>query len=219
MKRVNQQGTIVIIIMLVVTGVLLVGSLGFGVWAFSGRQDYKNNLDSKITAAVEVEKARISSTKDNEYAVKDKSPVKTFKGPGTYGDLSIEYPKNWSPLIEVRANGDPVVDGYWYPEVLPGINGGIKYSLRVRIVDQQYSSSVGSYKDDIKAGKANASAFIPEKVSSIKGTRIDGKISDGKTGSLILLPLRDKTIRIYTEDSQYIADFNKYVLPSISYNP
>ena len=32
---------------LILVSVLLVAALGFGGWAFSGRQDYKNNVDQK----------------------------------------------------------------------------------------------------------------------------------------------------------------------------
>jgi hypothetical protein len=51
------------------------------------------------------------------------------------------------------------------------------------------------------------------------GVRLDGTIAENVKGSVILLPLRDKTIRIMTQSATYVADFDKFVVPSISYNP
>ena len=218
--RKNESGSVALIITLAVSGFLSLGLLIFGVWAFSGKQDIKNNLDQKIAAAVEVEKQKISSQKDNEFLQKEKEPTKTYTAPESYGSLSVAYPKTWSGLVEENASDNPI-NGYWYPNVLPAFSANKPYALRVQIINSPYATYIKSFDDLIKQGKLQSHAFHPEKISaaSALGVRLDGNIDIATKGAIILLPLRDKTIRIMTQSEQFLADFNKYVAPSITYNP
>jgi hypothetical protein len=50
----NQDGAVNgVAVSLIFTVILLLGSLGFGFWAFSSREDYKNHSDAKSAAAAE----------------------------------------------------------------------------------------------------------------------------------------------------------------------
>ena len=60
-----------LIISLIVSLLLLLGAIGFGVWAYGGREDYKNNVDQKISAAVEVAQKQKSEEKDKEFIEKE----------------------------------------------------------------------------------------------------------------------------------------------------
>lgn len=73
MKRLNDKGAINgLVLTESLTTLLLIGALGFGLWAFLGLQDYRNNTDKKIAAAVAVAKQTTASEKDNEFAKKEK---------------------------------------------------------------------------------------------------------------------------------------------------
>jgi hypothetical protein len=39
------------------------------------------------------------------------------------------------------------------------------------------------------------------------------------TGTMVLLPMRDKTLEIWTESNDYLNDFNTYVLPNMTFAP
>src|SRR5688572_6627477 len=80
---------------LVVVTILLVVSLGFGIWAFSVGQDYKNNSDQKAAAAAEEAKATTQAEDAAKYAEEAKNPVKSFVGPADFGGVTFEYPKTW----------------------------------------------------------------------------------------------------------------------------
>jgi hypothetical protein len=43
MRKLDEQGSF--FLPFIITAVLLVSALAFGFWAFSGRSDYKNNVD------------------------------------------------------------------------------------------------------------------------------------------------------------------------------
>src|SRR3989344_2148059 len=105
-KHLDQRGSsAALLFALVFVVLLLFGAIGFGIWAYMGVQDYKANMEPKVAAAVEVAKKEISTTKDNELAEREKSPLKRYSGPATYGSVGISYPKTWSAYVDESGTG------------------------------------------------------------------------------------------------------------------
>jgi hypothetical protein len=63
------------------------------------------------------------------------------------------------------------------------------------------------------------SAFKAAKVPDIIGSRLDGAIEDEKNGVMILLPMRDKTLKLWTNSTQFKADFETHILPNFTFSP
>jgi len=192
-------------------------SLGFGIWAFSGMQENKNNLDEKINTAVSVAVKEAESAKDVEFAEKQKSPFKKYTGSATYGSLSFEYPKTWSVYAEEKTSG-VILDFYGQPGLIPGISKDVTFAFRAQILNSPYDTEVKKFNNDAKNGKVTVNAFRPEKLSAQLGVVVRGEVIKGKTGVLVLLPQRDKTFKIWTESSEYSGDFSK-ILSSLTYVP
>jgi hypothetical protein len=196
-----------------------IGALGFGIWAYAGMADYKGNSDQKAAAAVEIAVQKEASRKDAEFVEKEKEPLTKYLGPSAFGTLDISYPKTWSAFVtEVTQSGTPV-DGYFHPNFVPGIQGGTAFALRVVVTAQSYEQELGQFDGQVTAGKVKVSPFRAKNVDSVTGSRVDGEIVFGKQGSIILLPLRDKTLKIYTESQQYMNDFNNIILPNLKFVP
>lgn len=208
-----------LIIALVLVTLLLCGAAGFGYWAFSERQDYKNNSDKKAAVAAAAAKQAEATTKDKEFAEKEKSPYRTYTGPATYGSLSLVYPKTWSVYMSEQKSGNTVLEGYMHPAVVPGLQSGTAFALRVQIVETSYATELKKFESKVKAGTATVSPFRLEKLPDILGSRIDGEIETDKTGSLILLPLRDKTIEVSTLSTDFKGDFDTIILPNLKFVP
>lgn len=206
------------LILAIVFGLLFVFSSIFGIWAYFGMQDYKNNVDQKIADASAVAVQQAETAKDAEFVEKEKSPVKTYKGPATYGSLTFSYPKTWSVYAEESASGT-VLDVFAFPDVIPGFKNDQTYALRIEITSQTYDSEVKKFDRDIESGAVTAAAFRPAKVSNVLGLRLDGAIERDVQGAMVVLPLRDRTIKIYSEIPQYVTDFNNIILPSITFVP
>jgi len=220
MKRVSQSGSISLSAIIAVTmSILFVGAIAFGVWAFAGRQDYKTNSDKKVDAAVEVAKKQTQTADDNKFAEAEKSPVKSFNGSPTYGTVSFNYPKTYSAYSAETTNSSTPLDSYFHPNVVPSVAGGTSFALRTQVVETSYANVLKEFDSKTKNGKVTVAAFRAAKVPDTLGVRIDGEIATGKQGSLILLPLRDKTLKIWTESDDYRNDFNTFVVPSISFVP
>lgn len=196
---------------------LFIAAASAAVWAYSSQQDYKNNFDVKVQKAVSDAVTKAQIAKDAEYAEKDKSPLKEYDGPEAYGSIVIKYPKTWSAFVSEGQNDTTPVDGYFYPNFVPG--GAKAYALRVQVVNANYDAIVQQQNDSVKAGKTTATAFRPTLVNSQLGIKFDGDLPGQKHGSMVVVKIRDKTLVIWTEADQFTHDFNSLILPNFSFSP
>lgn len=198
---------------------MLLGAGAFAVWAYNGRQDYKNNVDTKISTAVETNKQLVQAQDAKQYAEAAKQPLKTYVGPEAYGSVHISYPKIWSAYVDTTG-GATGLNGYLYPDTVPSITSQSSvFALRVEVVQTAYDKVVSQFNGVLKQGKVTVTPYKLVKVPSIVGVRIDGQIATNKQGSMIVLPLRDKTLEIWTESTAFLNDFNNNILPYASFSP
>ena len=208
-----------LIIALVLFVLLFLGAAGFGFWAFNGRQQYKNESDKITAKAVAVAKQEEATKKDNEFTEKEKYPLKTYEGPDTYGGLDIVYPKTWSAYVVQADRTATPVDGYFHPGHVPGIQSGTAFALRVQVTSQSYEQEMRQFEGKVKGGKVKVTAYSPKNVGGVAGSRVEGEINNGQKNTMVLLPLRDKTIKISTESPQFLGDFEKIILENLKFIP
>lgn len=218
----NQQGGYVsgTLIGLIVTIVLLVGSLGFGAWAFLSRQDYKNNSDQKAAKAADERQAQTEEADAKKYAEEAKKPLTTHKAPDQFGGVTAQYPKTWSAyVIEGAAGGSTPVDNYFHPNAVPEAVKDNTFALRIQVVEQSYDKVIASYNNEVSTKKLTATPYALPKLPGTIGTRFDGQIAQHKQGSLVVLPLRNMTIKVWTESPSFLNDFNTLILPNLTFSP
>lgn len=216
----NQRGEInTLLIPLVLITLLLLAVGGFAGWSFTSRQQYKDHTDSIVATQVEIAKKETATAKDNEFTEKEKQPFKNYQASSSLGSLLIKYPKTWSAYIEESGSGGTSLDGYFHPVSVPGTRSGTAYALRVQVVDKSFSDEVRTYESQIKSGKAKASSYNNKNIAGVVGMRIDGEIKNKQQGIIVLMPLRDKTIKLSTESDQFYNDFNNNILPNFSFTP
>lgn len=210
------------IISIVLLGLLLVGALVFGFWAFAGRQDYKNNVDAKINDAVKVAEQETTEKNNKQFAEELKNPFKTYTGPEPYGSIKLTYPKTWSGYINTGSDSQAAVDMYFHPDVVPAVSKGTGASavaLHIQVVNQAYDQVVGTRKGFVDTGEVAATPYTLPKMPNEPGIKFTGKLSDQINGTEIVLPLRDKTIIITTQADTYLDDFNNIILPNLTFIP
>ncbi len=210
-----------LLISLVVSVVLAVGLGVFGLWAYSQMKDYKNNSDQKSNQAVEQAKAEQKTTLEAQFAEEEKSPLKSYTSQAAYGSVTIVYPKTWSAYISEKSSGTNVVDGYFYQDYLPSVNPNetTNFNLRVQIIDGSYQSAVDQYQSQIKQGKITAVPYTSNVTGASIGVRLTGQLSVSKKGAAIIIPLRDKVLKIWTETEAGIADLDNYVIANLTFSP
>lgn len=206
------------LISLIIAIILLVIAVIFIGYIYAKMQDYKNNSDSisakAVTKANEEQKKQLEA----QFAEQEKSPLKSYTTPEAYGSVKIVYPKTLARYV--ADTGSNPVDAYFFPEYIPGLSDSNVFSLRVQVLNSSYKTVLSSYESAIKSGTVKASAFIPEQMKdATPGVRLDGKIVGDKSGSKVILPLRDKTIVIWAESDAAVKDLDQYVLKNLTYSP
>ena len=209
-----------LMIPLIISLILFLGAAIFGIWAYAGMQDYKTNSDKKVATAVQIAQQQASSAKDKEFLEKEKNPLKEYKGPAAFGTISVQYPKTWAAFItESDNNGGTAIDGYLHPNFVPGLQSGTDFALRIKVVSRQYADELKQFEGKVKSGKVKISPYTAPKVSGVLGSRVDGEINTGQQDSMVLFPLRDKTIEISTESAQFKGDFDSIILANLTFVP
>lgn len=210
------------VVTIIVLVLFLLGAGGFGYWAFTSRQDYKNNSDKKSAAAVEVAKVAHEKELRKQFDEEKKLPYKTYKGPLTYGEVSFNYPRTWSAMID-ETNSSVPINGYFYPEILPPPQSKSAFALRMELLATDYASATSQYDSSIEDGLIKATTYIPPKMAAVQGVqpglRLDGEIVTGFQGSMVLIKVRDKTLQISTQSNEFLKDFNETVLASLTFVP
>ncbi len=220
MKWLDERGALnALLIPLILVTLFFLVSLGFGFWAFASREDYKSNTDDKVAAAVEIAQKQTATEKDNEFIDREKQPLKEYAGPASFGSVKIKYPKTWSAYVEENSSGSAAIDGYFHPRFVPGTRSDTSYALRIQVVNRSFDQEARGFESDVKQGKTTARPYVPKNVSEAPGLRFDGEIGNRKQGTLILIKLRDKTLRIWTEADQFKKDLENNILANLTFSP
>ncbi len=216
MLKLNERGEInPLTLPFAIVMILALGFGVFGVWAYSSYNDQKSNVD--VIVAVEVVEAEKNKEAElqAEFAEEQKKPNKTYTGPVALGSVKIVYPKSWSAYIQAQETGTVKLEAYFHPDYVPSTDSDVLYATRVSLSRSDYAKVLASYQDLVEDGDLSAKAIT---ISGAKGTRLNGLIERDVNGALVLLPLRDKTLMIWTESTNYIADFNK-IISNLTYSP
>ncbi|HSX36945.1 MAG TPA: hypothetical protein VLG13_02415 [Patescibacteria group bacterium] len=220
MKRLDSNGGVAAIVAYALLAMLLVGALAFGVWAYQGRQDYKNNVDQKVAVAVAAAKQQQITTDNKQFAEKEKQPLVTYSGPEAFGSIIVKYPKKWSSYVDTTGTNSSPVNGYFYPGTVPAVSDQTQtFALRLQVLNQTYSDVLASLNSQQQTSAPKVAPYHLPLVPSVVGVRVDGQVQENKNGSMVVLPLRDKTIEVWTESQQFLADFNNNILPNLSFSP
>lgn len=213
MNRSHESGLVhPLLVTSIVLGVLTVGLGGFSVWAFLNYMDQKNNVDAHISAAVADAKREQQEADRADFVEQEKVPTRQLTGPVDLGQVKFSYPKTWSVFVEKEGAS---YDAYMHPLTVPPLTSGTPYALRVTITSTRYESVLGGFNERIKQGQLKAS---PVTIVGVDGTRLDGAFSNSIRGSMVLFKIRDKTLQVYTQSTNFQSDFDNIVLKTLEFN-
>jgi len=202
-----------LMIVSIVLGVLVLGLGAFGIWSYLNYSDQKNNVDQKVDQAVAAAKLKQSDEDEVKFADREKQPNKQFVGPDDLGRVEFSYPKTWSGYID-KMQGN-VYEAYFMPGIVPPLNSGTPYALRVTIESKTYESILDSYQEKVKKGELRST---PVTIQGENGNRLEGKFSKDVDGVMVLFKVRDKTLKVFTESRTFQPDFENIILKSLIFN-
>jgi hypothetical protein len=221
MSKFNSSGAVnVLLIPLILMVLFFFGAAGFGVWAFTSRGDYKNNSDKKSAVAAAAARDAQEATDAAKYAEEIKQPYDSYIGPAAFGNISVNYPKTWSAYVVENERGSTPVAGWFNPKTVPSVtNQDNNFALRVELVTSTYQAILDQAKPRLDKGTATIQPYTLPKVPSVVGSRIEGQITERKQGTMIIMPLRNMTLKIWTESNDFKGDLDTNVLPNLSFVP
>lgn len=214
--RKNQNGSVdVFLPPLIIASVLTLAFGGFGVWSYLQYQNQKNNVDGIVAEAVEGANAQQEAELRAQFEQDEKKPNKTYSAPSSVGSVKIKYPKTWSAHVDERETGSVPLSAQFHPNFVPADNK-TPYATLIEVVDSSYDRELERFDRDIERGVVKASTI--EKVDTV-GVRLDGEIENDYQGVMVMFPIRDKTLKVWTRSETYKDDFVKIILKSLTFEP
>lgn len=221
MNRLSQRGAVnILLIPFVLLVMFFFGALGFGFWAYAQRTHYKDHSDQEVAAAQQKAITDQKKIDAADYAEQAKKPYDTYIGPSQFGNITVNYPKTWSAYVIENERGGNPISGYFQPVTVPNVaDPDNTFALRVELVQTPYDTVLGQFKASLQIGKVTVQPYTLPKVPSIVGSRVEGQITPTKQGTMIILPLRNMTLKIWTESNDFKSDLDTHVLPNFSFVP
>ena len=189
---------------------------GLTVYFYAQSREVRQNIDDKVAAAIVEAEAGIRKQLQKEFDEKAKRPFDTYQASPVLSGVKIVYPRTWSAYVIEDPDGRRQINGYFHPDYVPTAKTGVKYALRLILEDGDYAKELKDYQRDIDSGSVKAS---PIRVSGVKGTRLDGAIEKGVNSSMVIFPIRDKVLKVWTQSPDFLDDFNNTIVKNLSFNP
>lgn len=199
----------------ILLALLSAGLAGFSVWAFTSYQDHKNNVDTKVTAAVTAAKSAQTKELEKQFVEREKQPFTKFNGPDDLGHVSFDYPKTWSVYV-AKDGGSGDYEAYFNPHIVPTVANDQPYATRVTISNTEYESTLKSFESAVKKGALKSS---PITINNFTGIRLDGEFSKQLTGTAVVFKVRDKSLIVASDANTFKPDFDNVILKSLDFNP
>ena len=211
---------VIVILSIVVLTLLSIALIVVLLLVYGQMKDYKDNSDQKSAVAVQKANTELEAKLKAQFAEAEKEPLRSYTTPNASASVKIVYPKTWS-LYTIEGKDGGEVEGYFNPNFVPNVgNNDNVYALRVEVLNKPYASVSKTYESAAKKGEVTITPYKPAKVGNAEtGIRIDGEVRDNVQGAMIIVPVRDKTIRIWTESEAYLNDFDTFVLKNLEYSP
>jgi len=214
-RHLKEQGManpwLIVGIIFIITTLAATGGM---TWALMNYLDQKDNVDTKVSSAVNTAVKAQADKDAADFQAEEKKPNRDFAGPEDYGALSFSYPKTWSVFVEKEASVAGVYQAYLNPVSVPPISATQQFALRVTIESKDYDTVLNAYQPQVKKGELKSSAV---KANGQDGTRLEGAFTKDIRGSAVIFKIRDKTVTMRTDADTFKADFNA-IVASIAFN-
>jgi hypothetical protein len=200
----------------IILGILAVIFAGFSIWAYTNYVDHRDNVASKVEAAVTTAKKEQSVADEKLYLEREKQPYTQFAGPDDLGHVTFSYPKTWSLYVAKNGSKGDGYEAYLNPLSVPAITNDQAYAARVVVSNDTYEDSLDDFESAVKKGDLKSA---PITINGFKGIRLDGAFSKTRSGSAVVFKVRDKTLIISTDSEGFKGDFDNVIVKSLDFNP
>jgi len=220
MIKLNNNGGIGIILAIVITSLVAVGAIVFGIETYQSEQKYKNDDNQLIAAAVQSEQKIVIAKEQQKFNVEQQNPFKTYSGPAEYGSVRINYPKDWSAYVDLTNSSNDPINAYFNPNYVPatGTTNAL-YALRLEVLSSTYSTNLAQYTSNEQQVPVNIAPYQDKNVPQDVGTILKGDLFGSTPSVMVMLPLRTNTIEVWSNNPAYFNTFINQIMPTLKFNP
>ncbi|NCU40312.1 hypothetical protein EOL73_00950 [Candidatus Saccharibacteria bacterium] len=205
-----------LMVMCILLSILSLVLGGAFIWAYSNYVDHRDNVQEKVEAAVtKAVNDQIEADK-KDFLEKEKQPYSKLIGPEDLGSVSFSYPKTWSVYIAEDGLRGENYEAYLHPGSVPAVSASTPFATRLVISGDVYESFLRRYDGLVKKGDLRSN---PITINNLTGVKLDGKFSNYRSGTMIVLKVRDKTVVVASDSTEFTKDFEEVVAKSIDFNP
>lgn len=213
MLKLNQKGQFNPLVIPLILSVIFMIAFGVvGLMYYSKFVEQRDNNQPQIEAAVKEAEADQKKQLEAEFVEREKQPNVTYIGPAEFGSVRLTYPKTWSSYVKLSSGRE--VDFYGHPNYVPADK--VNYALRMSVTSNEFAQEIKQYDGKVKQGDLKARSV---EVSGTKGVRVDGFLTKDQEVSMVVFPLRDKTLRVWTENKDFRKDFDNIIVKKLTFVP
>lgn len=212
-------------IIIVILGICVLVFVGLFLWQMAEKFALTQTMDAKVDSEVAAALDAQALEYEAQYQEREKYPYKTFSGPADYGELTFEYPKNWSMYVDKSAENGGDYQAYFNPDQVNAVSNTTVNALRLTISTRSYEDVVNSYRSYVESRNPTLSVDT-RVVGNAKGTPptqvnanyYTGTIPSTKfSGYIVIFKIRDKTVILQTDSKLFKPEFDK-LLTTITFN-
>lgn len=213
--KLNNSGAVSMVVPMIFIIVIAIVLAVFGMWSYFQFTNERDNTAKNVQTAVAAERAVIRQEEIEKLEEREKSPFDTYSASDEKSRISLAYPKTWSAFIDEKTSGSTELEAYFHPGFIVPEDIKQPYAFRLLFLDKGFDAEVSSYDSLVDRGILKSKKVT---VNDVEGLRLDGEIENDITGSVVLIPVRDKTIKLSTEAERYQDDFDT-ILENFTFNP
>lgn len=196
----------------IIATILAVIFLVLFVWAYQKYINQRDDVQAQIDSAVDQALVEKTQNLEAEFETERNSVTDTFRTNDSIANVSFAYPKHWSQYLVENERSTTQIEAIFHPEV---VQKDKVYALRLKIIQSNYDDVLDDFQTRIKRGEVKAT---PIKSNNISGVRLEGAYERDRNGSLVLFPIRDKTLFLSTESTDYSKAYES-IIQSLSFTP
>lgn len=187
---------------------------GLAIWAYMAYSQEHSTVQGQVEVAKAKAREEQRAVDQKEFDERAKNPRIEFVGPSEYGRVSFMYPKTWSVYIDKDGSDRGDYKAYLHPNTVPSVgNKASRFAMRLEILNKDFDKVIKEYEQQLKKGELTSSSV---EFNGNASTRLDGAFSKELRGSVVLMKVRDKTIRFSTDADTFKPDF-KAVLDTVKF--
>lgn len=212
-KKIDQKGAIsLLVVPLTLLTIAVIALSVISVMYHNQFIEQRDKNEPIIAQAVTDAETAQKEKLEAEFTEREKQPLKQYTTPAESGSVVLKFPKTWSSYVKVSK--DATMDYYGHPNFVPADD--VNYALRMSLVRGAYSTELKKYDAQVKKGELKATSVS---VSGVTGARLDGLLKKDQEGSMVIFPLREKTMRVWTENKDFRGDFDNIVIKNLTFVP